>query len=71
MSDIIHLILASIILPGLAWMAAWALGLLVGINMAFGGSALLALDAREIDPRSTTLALSGVAFALRLTGLGQ
>jgi hypothetical protein len=34
--------------------AAWAIGLLVGINMVFGGSALIAmaLHAREIDPRS-------------------
>jgi len=34
--------------------AAWAIGLLVGINMVFGGSALIAmaLHAREVDPRS-------------------
>jgi hypothetical protein len=32
----------------------WAIGLLVGINMVFGGSALIAmaLYTREIDPRS-------------------
>ena len=52
-SGIIDLILAVIILAGLPGTAALALGLLVGINMLFGGSALIgmALHAREIDPR--------------------
>jgi len=55
-SGIIDLILATIILAGLPGTAAWAIGLLVGINMVFGGSALIAmaLHAREIDPRSAT-----------------
>jgi len=54
----IDLILATIILAGLPGTAAWAIGLLVGINMVFGGSALIAmaLHAREIDPRSATRA---------------
>jgi uncharacterized membrane protein HdeD (DUF308 family) len=53
-SGIIDLILAAIIVAGLPGTAAWAIGLLVGINMVFGGSALIAmaLHAREIDPRS-------------------
>jgi uncharacterized membrane protein HdeD (DUF308 family) len=53
-SGIIDLILAAIILAGLPGTAAWALGLLVGINMVFGGTALIgmALHAREVDPRS-------------------
>jgi uncharacterized membrane protein HdeD (DUF308 family) len=53
-SGIIDLILATIIFAGLPGTAAWAMGLLVGINMVFGGSALIAmaLHAREIDPRS-------------------
>src|SRR5580704_8959142 len=53
-SGIIDLILATIILTGLPGSAAWALGLLVGINMVFGGSALIAmaLHARDIDLRS-------------------
>jgi len=53
-SGIIDLILAAIILAGLPGTAAWAIGLLVGINMVFGGSALIAmaLHAREINPRS-------------------
>lgn len=52
-SGIIDLILATIIFAG-PGTAAWAIGLLVGINMVFGGSALIAmaLHAREIDPRS-------------------
>jgi uncharacterized membrane protein HdeD (DUF308 family) len=53
-SGIIDLILAAIIFVGLPGTAAWALGLLVGINMVFGGSALIgmALHAREINPGS-------------------
>jgi uncharacterized membrane protein HdeD (DUF308 family) len=50
--------LATIIFAGLPGTAAWAIGLLVGINMVFGGSALIAmaLHAREIDPRLATQA---------------
>jgi uncharacterized membrane protein HdeD (DUF308 family) len=53
-SGIVDLILAAIILAGLPGTAAWAIGLLVGINMVFGGSALIAmaLHAREANPRS-------------------
>jgi uncharacterized membrane protein HdeD (DUF308 family) len=42
-SGIIDLILAAIILMGYPGTAAWALGLLVGVNMIFGGSALVAM----------------------------
>jgi uncharacterized membrane protein HdeD (DUF308 family) len=42
-SGIVDLILAAIILAGLPGTAAWALGLLVGINMLFGGSAMIAM----------------------------
>jgi len=42
-SGIVDLILAAIIFAGLPATAAWALGLLVGINMLFGGSALIAM----------------------------
>jgi uncharacterized membrane protein HdeD (DUF308 family) len=53
-SGVVDLILAFIIFAGLPGTAAWALGLLVGINMVFGGSALIAmaLHARTPDPRS-------------------
>jgi len=51
-SGIIDLILAAIILTGLPGTAAWALGLLVGINLIFGGWALvaMALHARTRSP---------------------
>jgi uncharacterized membrane protein HdeD (DUF308 family) len=42
-SGIIDLVLAAIIYGGLPGTAAWALGVLVGINMIFGGAALLAM----------------------------
>jgi uncharacterized membrane protein HdeD (DUF308 family) len=42
-SGIVDLGLAAIILLGLPFTAAWALGLLVGINMLFGGAALIGL----------------------------
>ena len=56
-SGIIDLILAAIIWAGLPGTAAWALGLLVGINMLFGGSAMIAmaLHARSADATTTTI----------------
>ena len=50
-SGIIDLILAAIIWAGLPGTAAWVLGLLVGINMLFGGASLIAmaLHARSTD----------------------
>jgi uncharacterized membrane protein HdeD (DUF308 family) len=53
-SGIVDLILAFIILPGLPGTAAWALGLLVGINMLFGGTSMIAmaLHARTSDNTS-------------------
>jgi uncharacterized membrane protein HdeD (DUF308 family) len=42
-SGIIDLILAGIIFAGLPGTAAWALGLLVGINMVFGGAAMIGI----------------------------
>jgi uncharacterized membrane protein HdeD (DUF308 family) len=42
-SGIIDLILAAVIFAGLPGTAAWALGLLVGINMLFGGASLIAI----------------------------
>src|SRR5215472_7371472 len=49
LSGIIDLILAAIIIAGLPGTAAWAIGLLVGINMLFGGAAMIgmALAARN------------------------
>jgi uncharacterized membrane protein HdeD (DUF308 family) len=57
-SGIVDLLLAAIIFAGLPVSAAWALGLLVGINLVFGGSALIAmaLHARSPDVRATKFA---------------
>ena len=51
-SGVVDLILAGMIFAGLPGTAAWAIGLLVGINMVFGGSALIAmaLHARKAGP---------------------
>ena len=42
-SGIVDLVLAALVFGGLPSTAAWAIGLLVGINMVFGGSALIAM----------------------------
>jgi uncharacterized membrane protein HdeD (DUF308 family) len=51
-SGIVDLILAALILAGLPGTAAWAIGLIVGINLLFGGVALvaMALQARRSAP---------------------
>jgi uncharacterized membrane protein HdeD (DUF308 family) len=51
-SGIVDLILAGLIFAGLPGTAAWAIGLIVGINLLFGGVALigLALQARSASP---------------------
>jgi uncharacterized membrane protein HdeD (DUF308 family) len=53
-SGIVDLLLAVLIFTGLPSTAAWAIGLLVGINMVFGGSALIAmaLHARNAAPKT-------------------
>jgi uncharacterized membrane protein HdeD (DUF308 family) len=55
-SGLVDLFLAGIILAGFPLSAAWAVGLLVGINMMFGGVALvmMALHARSDMPGSST-----------------
>jgi uncharacterized membrane protein HdeD (DUF308 family) len=51
-SGVVDLFLAAIIFAGLPGTAAWAIGLLIGVNLVFGGSALIAmaLHARKIAP---------------------
>jgi uncharacterized membrane protein HdeD (DUF308 family) len=49
-SGIVDLILAGIIFAGLPGTALWALGLLVGINMVFGGAALIAMALAARQP---------------------
>jgi uncharacterized membrane protein HdeD (DUF308 family) len=53
-SGIVDLVLGAIILAGFPVSAAWAIGLLVGINLTFGGVALIAmaLQARKVDPKT-------------------
>ena len=55
-SGIIDLVLAAMIWAGLPSTAAWAIGLLVGINMLFGGAAMIAMamHARSIETPATT-----------------
>jgi uncharacterized membrane protein HdeD (DUF308 family) len=50
-SGVLDLILAGIIIAGLPGSALWAIGLLVGIDMVFGGISLIgmALAARDAD----------------------
>ena len=49
MSGLVDLIVAALIIAGLPGSAAWAIGLLVGINLVFGGTSLIgmALAARN------------------------
>jgi uncharacterized membrane protein HdeD (DUF308 family) len=54
-SGIVDLILAGLILAGLPGTAAWAIGLIVGVNLFFGGVALVAL---ALQARSGTVATS-------------
>jgi uncharacterized membrane protein HdeD (DUF308 family) len=42
-SGIVDLFLAAVILAGLPGAVAWALGLIVGINMVFGGASLIGM----------------------------
>jgi uncharacterized membrane protein HdeD (DUF308 family) len=53
-SGIIDLILAAFIFLGLPGTAVWILGLVVGVNMLFGGSALISMawHARGAAPRA-------------------
>jgi uncharacterized membrane protein HdeD (DUF308 family) len=54
-SGLIDLVLGGVIIAGLPGSIAWALGLVVGINMVFGGVALvaMALEARKIGPATS------------------
>jgi uncharacterized membrane protein HdeD (DUF308 family) len=42
-SGLVDLVLAGMIFTGLPATAAWAIGLLVGINLVFGGTAMIAM----------------------------
>jgi uncharacterized membrane protein HdeD (DUF308 family) len=48
-SGLVDLFLAAIIIEGLPGTAAWAIGLLIGINLVFGGTALIAMALHARD----------------------
>jgi uncharacterized membrane protein HdeD (DUF308 family) len=51
-SGVVDLILAGIIFAGLPGTAAWALGLLVGINLVFGGTAMIGMALAARHPQA-------------------
>jgi uncharacterized membrane protein HdeD (DUF308 family) len=53
-NGIIDLILAAIVLMGLPGAFAWAIGLLVGIDLVFGGFALVGMALAARQPETTT-----------------
>jgi uncharacterized membrane protein HdeD (DUF308 family) len=57
-NGVVDLILAAIIISGFPGTLVWALGLLVGIDLLFGGSALIAmaLQARAVLPAASSSA---------------
>jgi uncharacterized membrane protein HdeD (DUF308 family) len=54
LSGIVDLILAGVIFAGLPGTAAWALGLLVGIDLVIGGAALSAMALAAWHPDTDT-----------------
>jgi uncharacterized membrane protein HdeD (DUF308 family) len=48
-SGLVDLLLAGIIIEGLPGTAAWAIGLLIGVNLVFGGVALIAMALHARD----------------------
>jgi uncharacterized membrane protein HdeD (DUF308 family) len=48
-SGLVDLFLAGIIIKGLPGTAAWAIGLLIGVNLVFGGAALIAMALHARD----------------------
>lgn len=52
-NGVIDLILAAIIISGLPGTLAWALGLIVGIDMMFGGASLIAMALEARKPTFT------------------
>jgi uncharacterized membrane protein HdeD (DUF308 family) len=56
LSGIVDLILAGLILAGLPGTAAWAIGLIVGINLLFGGIALVAIALQARSGAATATA---------------
>ena len=51
-SGVLDLVIAGIVFLGLPGTAAWAIGLLVGINMVMGGAALIAMALHARDAKA-------------------
>jgi len=65
-SGVVDLVLAGIIFAGLPARPAWAIGLLVGINLVFGGSALIRHGFARAQHRSGRQSVSsGSGTAIR------
>lgn len=62
-SGVVDLILAAMIFVGFPATAAWAIGLLMGINLVFGGSAVIAmaLHARDAAPAAPVAPVAAAA----------
>ncbi len=56
-SGVVDLLLAALILGGLPGSAAWAIGILLGINLVMGGSALIAMALHARGNSSAAAAL--------------
>jgi uncharacterized membrane protein HdeD (DUF308 family) len=53
-SGFLDLVLAVILLAGLPGTAVWALGVLLGVNMIFGGTALISMALKARPPAIRT-----------------
>jgi uncharacterized membrane protein HdeD (DUF308 family) len=58
-SGVVDLVLATIIFVGLPATATWAIGLLIGINLVFGGVALIAMALRARGAETAAAPASG------------
>ncbi|MBS0274554.1 MAG: DUF308 domain-containing protein [Proteobacteria bacterium] len=52
LNGVIDLVLAAIIFAGLPASAAWAIGIIVGVDMLFGGSSLIAISLAARNARA-------------------
>ena len=53
-AGLMDILISFIIIAGLPGSAEWALGLLVGINLLFGGATLIGMALAAIEPRACT-----------------
>jgi uncharacterized membrane protein HdeD (DUF308 family) len=64
-SGVIDIVLAAIIFEGLPGTAAWAIGLMVGINLVVGGSALISMALHAASGRAAPQPPSATAREMR------